>query len=159
MRLTEHRIDELTRLRFRIFTCPLSAEEYPFVLILSFSGELEAGTAGNLDAEIIRVFTLAAVSLFWETQGVIFDFRELDYKMGNAIWNVFGHGIKQSGVEHLPCALVVSDLCRQGFSSCPGLVPPMFDDLESALKCVSAVETEQVKQESPTVKKWWEFWK
>jgi hypothetical protein len=93
------------------------------------------GPAGNGDADFMRVVTRAALSA-WHSHAVVFDLRELAYEWGNAIWAVFGRGIPCSGVEGLPCALVVSDLCRGGFSTCRGMVPPMFDDLGPAIAFV-----------------------
>jgi hypothetical protein len=131
MKLVEHRFDELSRLQYRIFTCALGGKHNPTALFLKFSGVYGVGAAGKGDAEFMRVITRAA-TLAWHCRAVVFDLRELAYEWGNSIWEVFGPGVQPSSVEGLPCALVVSDLCRGGFSNCRGLVPPVFDDLESA---------------------------
>jgi hypothetical protein len=97
MELAEHRFDELSRLQYRIFTCALGGKHNARALVLKFSGVYGVGSAGNGDADFMRVI---------------------------------------ARVEGLPCALVVSDLCRGGFSTCQGFVPPMFDDIESAIHFV-----------------------
>jgi hypothetical protein len=135
MDLVERRFDELSRLRYRIFTCALGGKHNPTALVLRFAGTYGVGSAGNGDADFMRVITFASTSA-WHCHAVVFDLRELVYEWGNPIWGVFGRGVELSGVEGLPCALVVSDLCRGGFSTCRGLVPPMFDDLESAVAFV-----------------------
>lgn len=135
MQLIEHRFDDLSRLQYRIFTCELGGKHNPTALVLKFSGVYGVGSAGNGDAAFMRVITRAATS-GWRCHAAVFDLRELGYEWGDSIWGVFGRGIEPSGVESLPCALVVSDLCRGGFSTCSGLVPPMFDDLESAIAFV-----------------------
>jgi hypothetical protein len=132
MELVEHRFDELSRLLYRVFTRELGGKHHARALVLKFSGAYGVGSAGNGDAAFMRVITRAATSA-WRCHAVVFDLRELAYEWGDAIWGVFGRGIEPSGVEGLPCASVVSDLCRRGFSTCRTLVPPMFDDLESAI--------------------------
>src|SRR5262249_18205496 len=127
--------DELSRLQYRIFACALGGKHNPTVLVLKFSGVYGIGSEGNGDADFMRVITRAATSA-WHCDAVVFDLRELTYEWGDAIWRVFGRGVQPSGVDGLPCALVVSDLCRGGFSTCATLIPPMFDDLESAITFV-----------------------
>jgi hypothetical protein len=135
MELVEHHFDELSRLQVRIFTCELGGKHNATVLVLKFSGVYGVGSEGNGDAAFMHVITRAATSA-WRHHAVVFDLRELSYVWGDAVWRVFGHGIQPSGVESLPCALVVSDLCRGGFSTCAGVLPPMLDDLESAIAFV-----------------------
>jgi len=135
MELVERRFDELSRLQYRVFTCDLGGKHNPTALVLRFSGVYGVGSAGNGDADFMRVVTRAATSA-WRCHAAVFDLRELAYEWGNSIWGVFGRGFEPSGVEGLPCALVVSDLCRGGFSTCQGLVPPMFNDLDSAVAFV-----------------------
>ena len=161
MELVEHRFDELSRLQYRIFTCALGGKHNPTALVLKFSGVYGVGSAGNDDAALMRIITHAATST-WLSQAAVFDLRELAYEWGDSIWKVFGRGIETSGVEGLPCALVVSDLCRRGFSSCAGFVPPMFDDLDSAIAFVTKparLELDRLFAEPDwKPRKWWRFW-
>jgi hypothetical protein len=136
MDLVEHRFDELSRLQYRIFTCDLGGKHNPTALLLRFVGTFGVGSAGNKDADFMRVITGAAISA-WRCHAVVFDLRELAYVWGNGIWDVFRDGVQTSGVKRLPCALVVSDLCRRGFSTCRRVVPPMFEDLETAMTFVA----------------------
>jgi hypothetical protein len=133
--LVEHRFDELSRLQYRIFTCELGGKHNATALVLKFSGVCGAGSEGNVDAGFMRAIARAATSA-WHCHAVVFDLRDLAYVWGNSIWHVFGRGIPPSVVEGLPCALVVSDLCKRGFSTCAGFVPTMFDDMESAIAFV-----------------------
>jgi hypothetical protein len=135
MELVERRFDELSHLQYRVFTCALGGKHNATALVLKFSGVYGVGSEGNGDAHFMRVITRAALSA-WDSHAVVFDLRELSYEWGDSIWGVFGRGIQPSVVERVPCALVVSDRCRDGFSTCRGLVPPMFDDLESAMTFV-----------------------
>jgi hypothetical protein len=133
--LIEHRFEDLSRLKYRIFTCSLGGKHHATAMVLKFSGTYGVGSDGNGDADFMHVITLAALSA-WHCHAVVFDLRELSYEWGNAIWGVFGRAARSFG-EDLPCALVVSDLCRGGFSTCQKLVPPMFDELSSAITFVS----------------------
>lgn len=132
MELVEHRFEELGSLQYRMFTCPLGGKHHAIALILQFSGVFGIGSAGNGNADLMRVVTRAALEA-WSGHALVFDLRELDYEWGNGIWAALS-----SGGERLPSALVVSDLCRGGFSTCRGMVPPMYDDLESAVASVAA---------------------
>src|SRR5262245_54238114 len=105
MELAERRFDELSSLQYRIFTCALGGKHNPTAIVLKFSGVYGIGSAGNGDADFMRVITQAALSA-WHSHAVVFDLRELTYEWGNGIWAVFGRGIHPSGVEGLPCALV-----------------------------------------------------
>ena len=136
MELVEHRFDELSRLQYRLFTCALGGKHNPTALVLKFSGVYGDGSAGNDDAAFMRVITRAAISA-WRNHAVVFDLRELAYEWGNGIWSVFSRLMDPSEGENLPCAMVISDRCRGGFSTCARLVPPMFDDLDSAVAFVA----------------------
>jgi hypothetical protein len=41
-----------------------------------------------------------------------------------------------SMAQPITVAMVISDKCRKGFSTCDGMVPPMFDTIEEALAFV-----------------------
>src|ERR1700747_1694426 len=124
MDLSERRFDELIRLQYRIFTFPLGGKHHAKALVLKFSGVYGIGSEGNGDADFMLAITRAATSV-WHCHAVVFDLRELAYEWGDSFWRIFGRGIEPSGTEGMPCALVISDLCRGGFSTCQGLVPPM----------------------------------
>lgn len=135
MTLTEHRFDELSKLQYRVFIGALEGKHKHAVLVLKFSGTYGIGSAGRGDANFMQAITEAALTA-WTCDAVVFDLRELAYEWGNDIWALFGRGIRYSAIKDLPQALVVSDSCRGGFSTCGTIVPPMFDDLESATSFV-----------------------
>ena len=132
MDFTEHRFSDLSNLEYRIRTRRLGGKHHAKVMILQFSGTYGVGSDGNGDSEFMRVISLAALSA-WRVHAAVFDLRQLKYEWGNGIWSVFGRGIDPSGIRDMPVAMVVSDLCRDGFASCAGMVPKMFDDLDSAI--------------------------
>jgi hypothetical protein len=134
--LVEHTFEELGNLRYRMFTCPLAGEQYATALVIRFSGVFGIGSAGNGNAALMRVVTRAGLDA-WGCRAVVFDLRELAYEWGNGIWEAFSRAVEAGRGKRLPCALVVSELCRNGFSSCAGMVPPMFDDLEAAVAFVA----------------------
>lgn len=135
MDFNEHRLCDLSDLTYRIRTCRLGGKNHAKAMILGFSGTYGVGSAGNSDSKFIRIITRAALSA-WHVHAVVFDLRELKYEWGNDIWSVFGNGIGSLGISEKPVALVVSDLCRTGFSTCAGMVPKMFEDLNQALAFV-----------------------
>ncbi len=133
MQLVERSFAELSRLHYRIFTCELDGALRLTALVLQFTGVYGFCSDGNGDADFMRVITRAALE-GWHANAVVFDLRQLDYKGGDAIWNVF---TRRVFTADLPRALIVADRCRQGFSTCRDLIPPMFDDLESAIEFVA----------------------
>lgn len=135
MILTEHRFDELSNLQYRVFLGVLEGEHNRTVLVLNFTGTYGIGSKGRRDADFMQAITEAALTA-WNCDAVIFDLREFAYEWGNNIWGLFGRGVRYSAIRDLPQALIVSDLCRGGFLTCGSIVPPMFDDFESAANYV-----------------------
>lgn len=131
MNLIEHRFDELSNLEYRVFLGVLEGEHNRTALVLKFTGTYGIGSAGRRDADFMQAITEAALAA-WRCDAVIFDLREMAYEWGDDIWRVFGHGLGYSAISDLRQALIVSDLCRGGFSTCGTIVPPMFDDLDTA---------------------------
>jgi hypothetical protein len=132
MQLTPHCFDDLSDIQYQIFTQTDARTRRATVMILQFSGTFGGGSAGNDDGVVMRMITFAALSV-WHADGVVFDLRELNYVWGDKIWEIFGCGIDPSGVEQLPYATVISDRCRQGFSTCMSIVEPVFEELEPAI--------------------------
>jgi hypothetical protein len=136
MMIREIKLSELSRLTYRTFVCEFGGKWHPKALILEFSGEYGSGSAGNDDADIIAVIRSGAIE-YVDPKAVVFDFRNMRYEWGNRIWNVLRCRRHDSDYDdYLPTAMVVSELCRPGFSTCAGFVPPMFDQLEEALAFV-----------------------
>jgi len=82
--------------------------------ILSFSGNLPEGLAGNNDARFMSYITGQFVSLVWPNC-VIFDFRQLGYTFGNYLLGL--NEALDIVDEGLPVLYVVSEKCRVGLSS------------------------------------------
>jgi len=134
MEFHEFDLDDLSSLSYRIRTCEFGGELNPEALILEFSGVYGWGSAGNCDADFIAAIKAAALEILY-VNSVVFDFSNMRYEWGNAIWNVLGRH-RPGDSESLPVAMVISDECRKGFASCAGMVPPMFESLEEALRFV-----------------------
>lgn len=135
MELTEHRFDDFSDIKYRLFTCDISGKRLATAMVLQFSGTYGHGSLGNGDGHFMRVITLGALSC-WNVEAVVFDLRQLHYEWGNTIWGMYGRSIHPAGIDDLPYATVVSDLCRAGLTSCEGIVGPLFDDLDSAIESV-----------------------
>jgi hypothetical protein len=129
MELVERCFEDLSDLQYKIFSCDLGGKYNPIALVIRFEGVHGVGSAGNADSDFMCAITRAAL-VAWQPHAIVFDLRKFDYKFGNSIWRVFGQGIPSSGIEGLPCALVV-----QGEPS-PSSIPPSFDDLELAIEFV-----------------------
>lgn len=64
-------------------------------------------------------------------QAGVFDFSQLSYEWGNASWNAVSR--HRLGDPDVPVAMVVSEKCKGGFSTCAGALPQTFDTLEGAV--------------------------
>jgi hypothetical protein len=143
MSIHEVNLCDLSSLRSRTYICEFGGEHNPEALIFEFSGRYGIGSGGN-DAAAYMGAVKSAWLAVRHVHALVFDLRQLEYEWGNAIWSVFRWGYDDSSLQLqedgpkavFPTALVISDLCRKGFSTCRGMVPPMFDDLEQALKFV-----------------------
>lgn len=161
MQLLERRFEDLSGIRCRIYTCEFSTEHKLASLVLAFSGTYQVGSEGNGDAAYMIGVRRAAMAA-WDAGSLVYDLRELKYEWGNAIWSLFRGGFGDVDLRGTPSALVVSDLCQKGFSKCPGMVPPMFDDLDSALQHVEKEAEEKLKGNLQIFERkrrpWWQLW-
>ncbi len=143
MQIREMKLADLSKLQSRVYRCDFGGTHNPKALIFEFSGKYGIGSEGNRDADYMEAITSAWLSIC-NTNAVVFDLRQMEYEWGNSIWNVLRCEVSET--DHadgeppkvFPIAIVVSDLCRNGFSTCQGMVPPMFDDLDDALRFVEA---------------------
>ena len=136
MELRDFDIHALSSLKYRIRTCDFGGRWNPTALLLEFSGTYGWGSRGNADADFIAAIKAAALEIL-HVQAVVFDFRQMSYKWGNRIWNVLP--CREPDGDPLPTAIVVSDRCKKGFSSCADMVPPMYDSLEEALRFIEVL--------------------
>lgn len=137
-------LSTLSSLSYRIRTCGFGGKWNPTALLLIFSGTYGWGSQGNSDADFIAAIKAAALEVL-HVHAVVFDFREMQYEWGNRIWNVLPCR-QPDGGDSLPVAIVISDQCRKGFSSCAGMVPPMFESLEEALRFVEGPARDAVNE-------------
>ena len=141
MDIRDFDLNSLSNLEYRIKICRFGGERYTSALILEFSGTYRWGSQGNTDADFIEAIKAAALAVN-HVDAIVYDFRNMSYEWGNSIWEVLPytkHGLK----PRKPVAMVISDKCRKGFSSCETAVPPMFESLEEALRFVASDPTRQ----------------
>jgi hypothetical protein len=161
MQLTERHLEDISHIRCRIYTCEFETEHKPTCLVLAYSGTYNIGSDGNGDAAYMIAFRRAAMAV-WDTNAFVYDLRELKYEWGNSIWSLFSGTFGEPDLRGTPSALVVSDLCKAGFSTCAGFVPPMFDHLDAALKHVEKEAEQKLRVDLQVFegkqRPWWRFW-
>ena len=128
----EHKLTDLSDLRYRIYTCDISGKHRATAMILEFSGEYRPGSHGTRDGEFMRCITLMALSA-WDSHAVVFDLRDLTYEWGDNIWGMYGRAIRPSGLEDRPNVTISSDKSWPGLSTCVSIVGPIVDTIEAAL--------------------------
>jgi hypothetical protein len=120
MEIHEFRLADMSSLTYRTFVCEFGGEWEPRALILEFSGHYRWGSEGNADANYILAIKAAALAVFDAAalgpDAIVYDFRGMVYEWGNRIWNVLPTP-RPGDESDLPAAMVVSDSCRQGFST------------------------------------------
>lgn len=121
--LTEHKFEELSNLKYSIYTTPSILKSYLKYLVIAFHGEYRYGSAGDNDAAFMRgVITAALVS--WDSQGIILNLRDMKYSWGDMLQSVFY--VADSISKDFPISIIVSDLNREGIISL--LKKEMFED-------------------------------
>lgn len=150
--LTEHTLEELSDLKYRIYTTSLPNLPSREVLIVAFEGEYGFGCRGNGDATYINVIITAAEAA-WQTSFLVLDYRAMTYEWGDMLPLEWGpeettaetdRVIRLSGGSPKCSAVLVSERNRDSiyslvnseevYASRAGSgVPWLFDDLDAAL--------------------------
>ena len=109
-----------------------------WLLVVSFSGEYLVGSAGNPDAEYMVAVLGAAIARI-EPLGVVFDLRDLDYRWGNSLMNVFACVERWESPDNPPFTVAAGPRCLPALQSLVtpcGAQPPavLHADLESAIE-------------------------
>ena len=126
---------DLSSIRYEAQVCRFEPDNLE-ALLLTFSGRVPEGSAGNHDARFMSFITGQFVVLTLP-DCVVFDLRDLAYTFGSSLL-----GLPQAAeteLEGLPSIFVASEKCRAGLTS---LLAPtdtdtsafLFDDLDSALQ-------------------------
>jgi len=134
LKISEFKIANLSKLEYRTYVAEFGGKRSPCALIIEFNGIYGNGSMGNGDADFINMVR-AGLTTILNVEAVIYDFRNMEYEWGNRIWNVLACP-REDGDDAITTAMVISDKCRKGFSTCVGMVPPMFDTIEEALAFV-----------------------
>ncbi|MBA4190032.1 MAG: hypothetical protein C0467_18765 [Planctomycetaceae bacterium] len=108
MKLTEHRLQELSKIEVRYFTGPSSEKPYLEILVIKYIGVYGFGSGGNADARYMRAMVRAGIDAF-EPWGVVHDLSELSYEWGDMLDQVF----IGPDVEHSVMAVVVGPNCEE----------------------------------------------
>lgn len=140
LNLTEHKFEELSKLKYSIYTTPSTSKSYLRYLVVAFYGEYRYGSAGDNDAAFMRG-VIAAALLSWDSQGIIIDLRDMKYMWGDMLQSVFY--VADSITKDIPTVVLVSDLNREGINSL--LKKEMFEDpskwlYESTEEAIKAIE-------------------
>lgn len=144
MNLRELRIAPENEIAFETYIVDLPSLPGGEALVMKFIGTYGYGAGGNGDARYMVAMTRAAIE-FCEPDALIFDLSELRYEWGDMLEAVFSIGYELWGVEHVPHAAVVSDLCEPSVRSLlsDGMLLEELDflqhDLEGALNHVDRI--------------------
>ncbi len=153
MQLTERRLDELSNLRYRIFTCPFGKRSDQTAIVVGFEGEYGYGSKGNGDALFMTAIIKAALAA-WDSVALILDLRAMVYEWGDLIGSAVFAGADKYLDAPFPTSIVISDRNREGMTSFMrdemGQDPQkwLFDSLEEALRAVE--EQLQTQERTPT---------
>lgn len=107
--LTKHTFDELSILKYEIYTCPFIKDPQKEALIISFRGEYSVGSGGNGDARFMAAIVTAALTV-WRCRALILDLSAMHYEWGDAILDVIYMGRYLYRYAPFPTALLVSNL-------------------------------------------------
>jgi hypothetical protein len=148
MKLSEVKFSDLSDITYRMFL-----HEYPIsvtgktgvkLLVIEFAGKHGIGSEGNNDSLYMATIIKAAMNI-WYVDGLVLDFKHLEYEWGNSIGEVILAGKRVRG-KRFPTAVVVSELCEPALKSAQPFyaldsqsgeqVKWLFDDFESAASYV-----------------------
>lgn len=142
MHITEISLDQLSKLHYKFFTCPLENAPYRKALIVAFDGEYGYGSKGNSDAAFMSSMIKAGLEA-WGPAALIIDLRAMSYEWGDMIGSAIAAGADRNIDSPFPTAIVVSDRNREGMTSFVqremGQEPGkwLFETLEDALRAVA----------------------
>ena len=85
MKLTELRLQDMSKIEVRYFTCPSTKKSYLNILVIKYVGAYGHGSGGNADARYMSAMAKAGIDAC-KPWGVIHDLSEL-------------RGYPKSGVE------------------------------------------------------------
>ena len=144
MNISEFQVYKLSNLEYRVYVAEFDGRWTPSALILEFNGIYGNGSEGNGDADFINMVR-AGLTTILDVEAVVYDFRNMEYEWGNRIWNVLACP-RGDDEDPIITAMVISDKCRKGFSTCRGMVPPMFDTIEAALSFVEPLARDYLNE-------------
>jgi len=116
MELTERKLEDLSQLHYRFYTCPFFEHPSSKALVVAFEGEYGYGAKGNDDAIFMAAIIKAGLEA-WGHSALIIDLRMMSYVWGDMIGQALtaGHGRYINAV--FPTGVIVSDRNREGLTS------------------------------------------
>jgi hypothetical protein len=143
MKPVQHTFEELSRLKYSIYTCPYPSMPEREFLIVAFGGEYRSGPEGDSDGLFMTAIVKAALAV-WSGWGLILDFRKLKFEGGDAITHALGAGEQVWDDLHYPTRIVCTETSRAavekvlGEQLCEDPAEWIFDSYQPA---VSSLET------------------
>lgn len=138
MKPVQHAFEELSRLKYSIYTCAYPSTPGREFLIVAFGGEYRTGAAGDADGLFMTAAVKAALTV-WSGWGLILDLRKLRYESGEAIAHALGEGEQVWDDLRYPTRIVCSGSSRAGLERvlgeqlCEEPSEWLFDSYESAV--------------------------
>lgn len=135
-------------------TLALVESEGQTIVVVSFAGVYRDGSAGAPDARLMRAVVAGAVTAT-DADGVVLDLRELTYRWGNNLLDIF-IPVAPGGFRSLSYAVVVSDSCEPAVRSLLADAPLVYRDLDAAVAhaaagAIATVEREDALETTPLV--------
>jgi hypothetical protein len=127
MKLTPHRLDELSEIKYEYFTSSFPSSDNSDdddVLIVAFHGSCGFGSGSNADRQFMSAMTKAGLAAF-EPLGLILDMTDLVYEWGDMMSAILGAGDGIYFESPFPTVVIVSSKCLDGLTS---LVRDEMDD-------------------------------
>lgn len=138
MKPVPHAFDELSRLKYSIYTCAYPSAPDREFLIVAFGGEYRPGPGGDSDGLFMTAIVKAALAV-WSGWGFILDLRKLRYEGGDAIAHALGAGEQVWDDLRYPTRIVCSDSCKAGLERvlgeqlCEEPAEWLFDSYQTAV--------------------------
>lgn len=110
-------------------SAPLDTTTSP-ILLIHFSGVYRSGSSGNDDGTYMAAVAAAGIEA-WGPKNLIFDLRELEYKTGDRLQNIFLLGrnklcsldsvlaglASEVTIQDIPIFVITSNTCEAGIKS------------------------------------------
>ncbi len=125
MKLTERKLEDLSQLTYKFYTCLFDTRPSSIVLVVAFAGEYGYGAKGDEDAKFMRAVIKAGLEA-WHPSALILDLQAMSYQWGDMIGSALEIATGRYIDKRFPTAVLISDRNREGMTSF--VVKEMADD-------------------------------